>query len=94
MPVSRARGDTILVPFAQGGVLVTYISRQESVAPPTIELVGDGLCTTGDGVRQRRIEPGEYAKYCHTGDAARMMIVHGLDGAASINGVVAIRLMW
>jgi hypothetical protein len=73
---------------------VTYFTRDRSRVPPTIELKGDGSCTTGDGLHMRRIQDGEYAKYCHTGNGARMMIAHGATGAARVNGVVAIRLMW
>lgn len=94
MPVSLARGDTIELPLPKAAFWVTYMSRDSSMAPPTIELQGDGSCTTGDGVRQRRIEDGEYAKYCVAGPGTRMMIAHGDVGAARVNGTVAIRLMW
>lgn len=93
MPVSLARGDTIEVPLPKAAFWVTYLSKDRSASPPTIELRGDGSCAQGDGVRQRRIEDGEYAKYCLTGDGARMMIAHGAGGAARVTGVVAIRLM-
>jgi|SRR6185312_663715 len=94
MHVSLARGDTIEVPLPKAAFWVTYFSKDHGVAPPTIELEGDGLCTTGDGLHQRRIEDGEYAKYCHTGNGVRMRIAHGAMGAARVNGIVAIRLMW
>ena len=94
MRVNLARGDTVEVPLPKAAFWVTYFSSDARVAPPTIELEGDGLCTTGDGLRQRRIEDGEYAKYCHTGNGVRMRIAHGAVGAARVNGVVAIRLMW
>src|SRR5512146_2085306 len=77
MPVSLARGDTIEVPLPRAAFWVTYFSKDRSAPPPTIELRGDGSCAQGDGVRQRRIEAGEYAKYGLTGDGARMMIAHG-----------------
>jgi len=94
MRVNLARGDTIDVPLPKAAFWVTYFSRDRSAAPPTIELQGDGSCTTGNGLQMRRIIEGEYAKYCHTGNGARMMIAHGAAGAATVNGVVAIRLMW
>jgi hypothetical protein len=94
MHVSLARGDTIELPLPKAAFWVTYFSKDPSVAPPTIELQGDGSCTTGDGVRQRRIEEGEYAKYCLAGNGTRMMIAHGSGGAARVSGTVAIRLMW
>lgn len=94
MQVSLARGDTVEVPVPKAGFWVTYLSKDPTVAPPTIELQGDGSCTTGDGVRQRRIEDGEYAKYCLAGRGTRMMIAHGAGGAARVSGIVAIRLMW
>ena len=94
MHVNLARGDTIEVPLPKAAFWVTYFSTNRSAAPPTIELRGSGSCTTGDGIRQRRIEEGEYAKYCLTGDGARMMIAHGSGGAASVRGTVAIRLQW
>ncbi|MEO6877572.1 MAG: hypothetical protein ABI205_03760 [Gemmatimonadaceae bacterium] len=94
MRVSVARGDTIVVPLPRAAFWVTYFSKDPDVPPPTIELLGDGSCTTGDGLRRRRIEDGEYAKYCHTGDGARMMIAHGAPSVARISGVVGIRLMW
>lgn len=93
MPVSLARGDTIETPLPKAAFWVTYFSRDPSAPPPTIELKGDGSCAQGDGVRQRRIEDGEYAKYCLTGTGARMMIAHGAGGAERVTGVVAIRLM-
>jgi hypothetical protein len=93
MRVSLARGDTMEVPLPKAAFWVTYFSKYPRVAPPTIELVGNGSCTTGDGVRPRRIEDGEYAKYCLTGNGTRMMIAHGAAGAATVSGVVAIRLM-
>ena len=93
MAVSVARGDTIEVPLPKAAFWVTYFSKDRSAPPPTIELRGDGSCAQGDGVRQRRIEDGEYAKYCLTGVGARMMIAHGAGGAARVTGVVAIRLM-
>ena len=94
MRVSLARGDTIEVPLPKAAFWVTYFSKDASVAPPTIELQGDGSCTTGDGVRQRRIEDGEYAKYCFAGNRTRMMIAHGAGGATRVSGIGAIRLMW
>ncbi len=94
MRVSVARGDTIVVPLPKAAFWVTYFSKDPNVPPPTITLQGDGLCTTGDGIRQRRIEDGEYAKYCHTGDGARMIIAHGAPSVATISGTVAIRLIW
>jgi hypothetical protein len=94
MRVNLARGDTIEEPLPKAAFWVTYFSKDRSAAPPTIELRGSGSCTTGDGVRQRRIEDGEYAKYCLAGTGARMMISHGAAGAARVSGVVAIRLMW
>lgn len=94
LQVSLARGDTIEVPLPKAGFWVTYFSTDRSVAPPTIELRGNGSCTTGDGVRERRIEEGEYAKYCLAGDGTRMMIAHGTRGAARVNGIVALRLIW
>jgi hypothetical protein len=94
MPVSLARGDTIEVPLPKAAFWVTYFSKDRSATPPTIELQGPGSCTTGDGVRVRRIEDGEYAKYCLAGNGTRMMIAHGAAGAARVSGIVAIRLMW
>jgi hypothetical protein len=94
MRVSLARGDTIVVPVPKAAFWATYFSREPSVAPPTIELIGEGSCTTGNGLDARRIEQGEYAKYCHTGDGTRLMIAHGAVGAARVNGVVALRLEW
>ena len=94
MRVSLARGDTIETPLPAAAFWVTYFSKDPAVAPPTIELRGDGSCTTGDGLHARRIEEGEYAKYCFARKGARMRIAHGADGAATVNGVVAIRLMW
>jgi len=94
MQVSLTRGDTIEVPLPKAAFWVTYFSKDPSVAPPTIELEGDGSCTTGDGVRQRRIEDGEYAKYCLAGNGTRMKIAHGAGGAARVTGIIAIRLMW
>jgi len=94
MNVTLARGDTIEVPLPKAAFWVTYFSKDRSMAPPTIELRGNGSCTTGDGVRQRRIEEGEYAKYCLAGNGTRMMIAHGAAGAARVSGTVALRLVW
>lgn len=94
MHVSLARGDTILTPVPKGAFWVTYFSRDSGVAPPTIELRGDGLCTLGNGISARRIAEGEYAKYCYSGTGAQMMIAHGTTGAVRVSGVVALRLVW
>jgi hypothetical protein len=94
MRVSLARGDTIESPVPKAAFWVTYFSRDRDGVPPTIELKGDGSCTTGDGLRQRRIEQGVFAKYCQAGEGARIAIGHGAAGAARVNGIVAIRLMW
>ena len=93
MHVRLARGDTIELPLPKAAFWVTYFSSDPGAAPPTIELRGEGSCTTGDGVRLRRIEDGEYAKYCLAGNGTRLMIAHGASGAAVVNGTVAIRLM-
>lgn len=82
------------MPLPKAALWVTYFSKHHEVAPPTIELVGEGSCTTGNGLQARRIEEGEYAKYCLTGRGTRMMIAHGNTGADTINGVVAVRIMW
>ncbi|HEY4307561.1 MAG TPA: hypothetical protein VGM82_24010 [Gemmatimonadaceae bacterium] len=91
--VKLARGDTIEVPVPKATFWVTYFSKEPGVAPPTIELRGDGSCTTGDGIRMRRMEDGQYAKYCLTGNGVRMMIAHGTEGADTVRGVVAVRIM-
>jgi hypothetical protein len=92
--VTLARGDTVELPLPKAAFWVTYLPNDREAAPPTIELRGDGLCTTGNGIRLRRIEDGEYAKYCLTGSGARMMIAHGATGAETVTGTVALRLMW
>jgi hypothetical protein len=89
MRVSLARGDTMEVPLPKSAFWVTYLPKDRGAAPPTIELRGDGSCTTGNGIRQRRIEDDEYAKYCPTGNGARLMIAHGANGAASVRTVEA-----
>ena len=94
MHVSLARGDTIETPLPKAAFWVTYFSKDPAIAPPTIELRGEGSCTTGNGIRLRRIEQGEYAKYCFAGNGARMMVAHGAAGAAQVSGVVALRIMW
>jgi hypothetical protein len=94
MRVSLARGDTIEMPLPKAAFWVTYYSKDPSGIPPTIELRGDGSCTTGNGLNKRRIEEGQYAKYCHTRSGASMMIAHGASGAATVTGVVALRLDW
>lgn len=94
MRVALARGDTIVVPVPKAAFWVTYYSQNPAVAPPTIELRGDGTCTTGDGMRMRRVEDGTYAKYCNTGDGVQMMISHGTTGADTVRGLIAVRLMW
>jgi hypothetical protein len=93
MHVKLARGDTVELPVPKAAFWVTYLPSDRGTAPPTIELRGDGLCTTGNGINLRRIEDGEYAKYCLTGSGARMMIAHGATGAETITGTVALRLM-
>jgi hypothetical protein len=92
--VKLARGDTIDVAVPKGAFWVTYYSDDRSAAPPTIELRGNGACSTGDGVRMRRLEQGTYAKYCRTGDGVQMMIAHGAIGADTVSGLVAVRMMW
>jgi hypothetical protein len=94
MRVSLARGDTIETPIPKAAFWATYFSKDRAAAPPTIEVRGEGSCTTGNGLQPRRIEKGEYAKYCLTGAGARLMIAHGMTGAPTVSGVVAIRVMW
>ncbi len=93
MRVRLARGDTIDVPVPKAAFWVTYLPSDRDAAPPTIELRGDGSCTAGNGIRLRRIEDGEYAKYCLTGSGARMIIAHGATGAETVSGTIALRLM-
>ena len=94
MRVSLARGDTIEMPLPKAAFWVTYYSKDRSRIPPTIELRGDGSCTTGNGLNRRRIEEGQYAKYCLTRSGASMMIAHGASGASTVSGIVALRLDW
>lgn len=94
MRVSLPRGDTTWAPLPKAAFWVTYLSKDHGGIPPTIELDGPGMCTTGNGLQARRIEDGEYAKYCLAGAGARLMIAHGVAGAERVNGVVAIRMMW
>jgi hypothetical protein len=94
MSVALARGDTIRTPLPRASFWVTYVPKDRGAAPPTIELLGNGGCSAGDGVHQRRVEDGEYAKYCFSGSGSRMMIAHGAEGAEVVRGTVAIRLMW
>jgi hypothetical protein len=91
--VKVGRADTLEFPLPKAAFWVTYIPDNRDVPPPTIRLRGDGSCTTGNGVRLRRIVEGEYAKYCLTGDGARLMIAHGAAATDVISGVVAIRPM-
>ncbi|HTD59644.1 MAG TPA: hypothetical protein VK679_03275 [Gemmatimonadaceae bacterium] len=93
MRVRLARGDTVELPVPKAAFWVTYLASDPHAAPPTIELRGDGVCTTGDGIRLRRIEDGKYAKYCLVGSRARMMIAHGTTGADTVTGTVAVRVM-
>jgi hypothetical protein len=94
MRVDLARGDTMWLPLPKAAFWVTYFSGDRNVAPPTIELVGEGSCTTGNGLQERRIEEGEYAKYCFAGRGTRMMVAHGASGAPRVAGIVALRIMW
>jgi len=94
MHVRLARGDTIFVPVPKAAFWVTYFSNDRGAPPPTIELRGEGSCANGNGLRLRRMEEGKYAKYCLTGSGAEMMIAHGTVGEPTVNGIVAVRLMW
>lgn len=94
MRVTLARGDTIRTDLPRAAFWVTYFSNDPHVPPPTIELLGDGSCTTGDGLRARRIEEGVYAKYCVARIGAELMIAHGASGATVVSRVVAIRVVW
>jgi hypothetical protein len=94
MRVSLGRGDTIETPLPKAAFWVTYYSKDPTAAPPTIELFGKGSCTTGNGISARRIEMGQYAKYCTSGTGTRMIIAHGMDGAPTVTGTVALRVMW
>ncbi len=94
MRVNLARGDTIITPLPEAAFWVTYYSRNRDGVPPTIEIVGSGSCTTGNGLNARRVEEGQYAKYCRTRKGDRMMIAHGTSGGQNVNGIVALRLDW
>jgi hypothetical protein len=92
MQVRLGRGDTIVVPLPKAAFWVKYFSTDAGTTPPTIELRGQGSCTTGDGLHVKRVEKDEYAKYCLTYDGATLMIAHGSVGAEVVNGTVAIEL--
>lgn len=94
MRVRVARGDTIVTPLPKSSFWVRYISADRGAPPPTIELRGNGFCTLGDGIHLKRIEEDEYARYCHADDGTSMMIAHGLVGADTVSGTVAIELSW
>ncbi len=94
MRVALARGDTIEVPVPKAAFWVTYYSSDRGAPPPTIELRGNGACSTGNGIRIRRVEEDTYSKYCNTGNDVRMMIAHGAAGADTVRGLVAVRIMW
>lgn len=94
MHIRLNRGDTIVVPVPKAAFWVTYFSKDHDAAPPTIELQGDGSCTTGDGIRIRRMERDKYGKYCLAGNGVRMMIAHGAGGAETVEGTVAVRIQW
>jgi hypothetical protein len=94
MRVELPRGDTIITPLPKAAFWVTYLSKDRSTVPPTIELVGNGSCTTGDGLRSRRVEEGVYAKYCRAESGDRMRIAHGAIGAPRVHGTIALRMMW
>jgi hypothetical protein len=94
MRVDLSRGDTIITPVPKAAFWVTYLSKDRSAVPPTIELVGSGSCTTGNGLRSRRVEEGVYAKYCRAETGDRMRIAHGMIGEPRVHGTVALRMMW
>jgi len=94
MHVALARGDTVELPLPKAAFWITYFSPNPLAAPPTIEIRGNGSCTTGDGVRIHRVEEREYTKYCLTNRGATLMIAHGATGADLVKGTVAIRLVW
>jgi hypothetical protein len=90
MRVRLAQDDTVELPLPKAVFWVKYFSTDRGAAPPTIKLRGNGSCTTGDGIHLQRVEDGEYAKYCFTGDGATMMIAHGEMGAKMVNGTIAL----
>jgi hypothetical protein len=92
MRVRLARGDTIEVPLPKAAFWVTYVPNNPGETPPTIELRGNGSCTTGNGVQAMRGVEGEYAKYCHSDDGARFSIAHGQTGADTVYGTLALEL--
>lgn len=92
--VALARGDTVELPLPKAAFWITYFSPNHAAVPPTIEIRGNGSCTTGDGLRLHRIEEGEYTKYCLTDKGATLMIAHGAAGAERVEGTVAIHLVW
>jgi hypothetical protein len=94
MRVRLARGDTIVVPVPKAAFWVKYFPAEPGSIPPTIEVRGNGTCTTGDGLHVKRVEEDEYAKYCLVYDGASLMIAHGATGADVVNGTVALELEW
>jgi hypothetical protein len=94
MPVRLARGDTIELPTPKAAFWLTYLPRDPDDAPPTIELRGSGGCSNGDGVRAKRVEVGEYTRYCITGDGATIRLAHGVAGADTVKGTIALQLAW
>ncbi|MEO7086352.1 MAG: hypothetical protein ABI442_03525 [Gemmatimonadaceae bacterium] len=94
MHVRLVRGDTIEVPLPKAAFWVKYLPTDRKAAPPTIELSRNGACSTGDGMRVKRVEEGEYVKYCLTQAGAMMMIAHGATGAEVVEGNVTLQLVW
>jgi hypothetical protein len=92
MRVRVARGDTIEVPVPKAAFWVKYFPGEPGAAPPTIELRGNGSCGNGDGIRVKRVEEGEYAKYCLSDNGTTMMIAHGEAGADTVAGTITLEL--
>jgi hypothetical protein len=42
----------------------------------------------------KRVEVGEYARYCITDDGATIRLAHGVAGADTVRGTIAIELVW
>lgn len=92
--VRLARGDTIEMPVPNAAFWVKYYSMDRGTHPPTIELRGDGSCTTGDGINAKRVEEDEYAKYCNARSGTTIVIGHGQTGADTVAGTIALELNW
>ncbi|MEP6619157.1 MAG: hypothetical protein ABJE47_07580 [bacterium] len=90
VPVHLAQGDTIHLALPEGVFWLKYVPKRAGLAPPSIDLVGNITGTASDGLRAYLSPLEEYGVYCVAGRGTSVTVAHGMFGARSLDGIIAL----